>query len=348
MIAKQKTERPQALKVCSPAARIGIYPEVSQDGIGTYIQGIKDLVGAECIPCQGGILSPRAFFTRMPENFDLIHVPHFLVPFHTRGFKVVCTIQDIIPIVERGNVGFLKEKYLYFRIHWSLRKADHIIFTSLSTLNDVMRVFGKVGNHSVIPLAVEEPIEKQCISGSAYAFPYFFTVGRRRRHKNIEGILRAFAKVAITSRSHLVFGGKEDIHDKQWKSMAASLGILEKIHFTGFLTREELASHYRGAICLVFPSLYEGFGLPILEAMSYDCPVITSSTSSMPEVASDAAILVDPRDVNSISRAMLDLESDPALRSVLITKGRENSRRYSWKKTAESTMAVYQKTLKID
>jgi len=347
-VVKQKTPTTIALKVCSRATRIGIYPEVSQDGIGTYIQGIKGLVGAECIPCQGGILSLRAFFKRMPDNFDLIHVPHFLVPFHTSGLKVVCTIQDIIPIVERGNVGFLKEKYLYFRIYWSLLKADHIIFTSHNTLNDVMRVFGKVGNHSVIPLAVEEPIAQHFTSESVYPFPYFFTVGRRRRHKNIEGILRAFAKVSITSDSHLVFGGKEDIQDNQWKAMAGSLGILDKIHFTGFLTREELASHYRGAISLVFPSLYEGFGLPILEAMSYDCPVITSSISSMPEVAGDAAILVDPHDVNAISRAMLDLESDPALRSVLVTKGRENSRRYSWKKTADATIAVYQKTLRID
>jgi len=325
--------------------RIAIYPEVNQDGIGSYIQGIKGLLGVATIPYSGNILSPGQFFHKLPQGFDLIHIPHSLVPFSRRRVKIVCTIQDIIPVVAHGHLGYFKEKYLRFRIAWSLRKADHLIFTSQSTLNDVRRVFGAIGSFSVIPLAMEPPLPTDGIPESMYPFPYYFCVGRRRGHKNVEGILRAFAKVASHTQSHLIFGGKEDIHDTQWKVLAERLGIAARIHFTGFLSKEQLAGHYRHAVCLVFPSLYEGFGLPILEAMSYGCPVITSDMSSMPEVAGGAALLVDPRDVDAIVLAMTRLAEDLNLRSVLKAKGFENCRRFSWEKTARETAAVYQKTL---
>lgn len=345
MILEKQSRPANPAGTAGAMPKVAFYPDIKGDGIGTYIQGIKGLVGAETLPAPGGILSLRAYFHRLPAGYDLIHVPNFLVPFDKRGYKVVCTIQDIIPIVERGNVGMLKEKYLHFRIGWSLRKSDHIVFTSENTLNDVRRVFGKVGSHSVIPLSMDPPLAADRIPGAPYAFPYCFTVGRRRRHKNTEGILRAFAEASKTSPLHLVFGGKEDIHDLRWKSLAASLGIADRIHFTGFLTREMLAAHYRHASCLVFPSLYEGFGLPILEAMSYGCPVITSNRSSMPEVAGGAALLVAPTDYGAIARALVHLEAEPNLRSDLVARGFENCRKYSWEKTAEATLAVYREVM---
>jgi glycosyltransferase involved in cell wall biosynthesis len=327
--------------------RIGVYPEVNQDGIGTYVRALKDRLGVEIIPCPVGILSPRQFLRPLPAGFDLIHVPHFVVPFNRRGCKVVCTIQDVTPVVAAGSLGYLKEKYLRFRIGWSIRKADHVIFTSENTLRDVRRLFGLPRQYSVIPLAMDTPVPETEIPRLGHPFPYYFTVGRRRKTKNTEGILRAFAKAAPHTQCHLVFGGKEDIHDARWKALAESLGIAERVHFTGFLTRERLAAYYREAVCLLFPSLYEGFGLPILEAMSYGCPVVTSNCASMPEVAGGAALLVDPADTAGMARELLRLETETGLRADLTAGGYANCAKYSWEKTGEATASVYRKTLGV-
>lgn len=140
---------------------------------------------------------------------------------------------------------------------------------------------------------------------------------------------------------HLVFGGKEDIKDSEFYILADSLGIKDRIHFTGFLTPEELAAHYRTSIALVFPSLYERFGLPILEAMNYGCPVITSNLSSIPGIAGEAAILVNPYDSEDIAQALQQIATDTTIRDNLIQKGLNNVRRYSWETTATQTAAVY-------
>jgi len=113
------------------------------------------------------------------------------------------------------------------------------------------------------------------------------------------------------------------------------------IHLEGYVPRDRLLSYYKNAICLVFPSLYEGFGLPILEAMACGTPVITSETSSMPEVAGDAALLVNPYDIPAIADAMNRLISDNQLRERLISMGLERTKQFSWKKCAEETLSVF-------
>jgi len=322
-----------------------IYPEITQDGIRTYIRNINKFLDLPVMPCRSHILSPRQFLGGVPKGFDLVHVPNFLVPLNSGNAKIVCTIQDIIPIVARGNLNMLQEQYVHFRIRWSVKKADHLIFTSESTLRDVEMVFGKVKSYSVIPLGVDDPISSDQIPGSPYPFPYFFSVGRRRKHKNIEGILRAFAQAMQGTEARIVFGGKEDIHDADWRRLAQNLGIGDRVRFSGFLTREELAAHYHHALGLVFPSLYEGFGLPILEAMSYGCPVIASNLSSMPEVAGEAALLVDPHDHKAIAGAMVRMARENDLREKLIEKGHANLKRFSWETTARRTAEVYNRLL---
>jgi glycosyltransferase involved in cell wall biosynthesis len=125
----------------------------------------------------------------------------------------------------------------------------------------------------------------------------------------------------------------------------AQLGLQEQVTFTGYVPDEDLPALYNAAELFVFPSLYEGFGLPVLEAMACGAPVVTSNTSSLPEVAGDAAILVDPYDVNAIAQAMRQVLEDPALAEALRQKGLERAKLFTWEKTARQTIAVYEKVL---
>jgi glycosyltransferase involved in cell wall biosynthesis len=319
--------------------RVAIYPAITADGIGTYVNGIKNRVEAETISAPAGLFSIRTFLMP-PSGYDVLHSPTTLVPLYGRGAKIVCTVQDIIPLSPLSGLNLIVRLYLRMRIWWSLQRSDHLIFTSRSTLEDVQREFGCLGPYSVIPLAVDEPMHGDFVS--PYAFPYCFCVGRRRRHKNTMGIVEAFARIPPSLGLHLVFGGNRDIHDEDIVRRAAELGIADRLVFTGFLSTEQLAAHYTHARALVFVSLYEGFGLPILEAMGYGCPVITSNRASMPEVAGDAAILVNPDDLDEIAHAIERVHADTSLRRALVERGKENSKRYTWSKVAAETRVVYE------
>jgi glycosyltransferase involved in cell wall biosynthesis len=157
------------------------------------------------------------------------------------------------------------------------------------------------------------------------------------------GVVEAFARIPLSLGLHLVLGGKRDIFDEAIVLRATELGIADRLVFTGFLSNEQLAAHYSYARTLVFTSFYEGFGLPILEAMGYGCPVITSNRASMPEVAGDAAMLVNPDDHEEIAYAIERVHTDLPLRKALIERGKQNSKRYSWSRVAAETIAVYQK-----
>jgi glycosyltransferase involved in cell wall biosynthesis len=253
--------------------------------------------------------------------------------------KVVCTIQDITPMLDPAVPG-PHRVYLRLRIAWSLRRASHVIFTSEATYQETVKEFGPVERHSIIPLACDDPVPEGRIGANPYPFPYFFHVGRRRAHKNVGAIIRALA-CQHARGAHLVLGGREDIGDRTLIALAAEIGVANRLHFSGFLTAEQLATHYRHAEALVFPSLMEGFGIPILESMSYGCPVITSARSSMPEVAGNAALLVEPSDPECIAFAMGRVLSEPGLRSALREKGFSNGKRFSWKFTSEETARIY-------
>lgn len=157
---------------------------------------------------------------------------------------------------------------------------------------------------------------------------YFLVVGNRKDHKNEARVIEAFAEV-LGSRNdlRLVFTGKPS---KNLQTVIDRHAMGDFVRFTGLLSDADLAKHYRGAVGLVFPSLYEGFGLPVVEAMSCGTPVITSTTTSLPEVAGDAALLVDPLSTYAIASAMTRLLDEPLLRQDLAVRGVEQARQFSW------------------
>ena len=170
---------------------------------------------------------------------------------------------------------------------------------------------------------------------------YFFYVGNTRPRKNILGLLAAFARFSRLQEYKLVLAGKIDKRFLDIAAEAAKLGIAERVVQTDFISDEEKVALYRGAAALAFPSYYEGFGFPVLEAQSLGVPVITSNASSLPEVGgSKGALYVDPYNVQNIASAMEKMVADGSLREELIAAGHENVKRFSWDKTAKETMEV--------
>ena len=171
-------------------------------------------------------------------------------------------------------------------------------------------------------------------SAAPYApgYPYLLCVSNRRTHKNEPRVLEAFAKAQIDPGIRLVLTG---LATDALLTQAEHLGIAQRLVFAGRVPEDELPSYYRGAVALVFPSLYEGFGLPVIEAMACGTPVLTSDSTSLPEVAGDAALLVDPKSVEQISAGIERLCSDQTLRMQMVERGFKQSARFTWDMTTK-------------
>ena len=178
---------------------------------------------------------------------------------------------------------------------------------------------------------------------------YFFYVGNTRPRKNIKRILDALSEIVKKHPDfQLVLAGKIDKSFFNVADYAKHIGIEHAVIETGFISDIEKVALYRGSISLIFPSLYEGFGLPVLEAQSLGVPVITSNTSSLPEVGGDGALYVDPYVPQEIADAMIKLSTNETLRNELIQKGTENVKRFSWDEAARQTMAVLHDAAKAE
>jgi glycosyltransferase involved in cell wall biosynthesis len=172
---------------------------------------------------------------------------------------------------------------------------------------------------------------------------YLLYVGTLQPRKNLDRVIEAFARLAGTpafTDVKLVLAGKRGWLYDDLFAQVKRLGLTGRVIFPGYVADEHLLALLSGAQAFVFPSLYEGFGIPVLEAGACGVPVITSNTSSLPEVAGDAALLVDPHDVDAIAEAMYRLVTDDALRAELARRGLENVKRFSWEKCGRETLAV--------
>jgi glycosyltransferase involved in cell wall biosynthesis len=173
--------------------------------------------------------------------------------------------------------------------------------------------------------------------------PYALFVGQLKARKNIARILEAFARFRLESRSELrlVLAGRRDWSSAGMDEVIDRWKLRGQVIELGHLAHPDLAVLYSGARMLVFPSLWEGFGIPVIEAMACGTPVITSNNSCLPEIAGDAALLVDPYSVEAIAEAIYRLDTDAALRQTLREKGLQRARAFSWRRTAEQTLAAY-------
>jgi len=272
-----------------------------------------------------------------------------------RGVKKVVTVHDTLQVSNEFGVTRHPEKKRR-RYRDLMARADRIIADSEHTKRDILRLFPVAADKiDVVYLGVEErfrpgdPQEtKRALERYGIPTPYLFYVGSIETRKNLVRTLEAFARIRHLPEAasvRVVLAGRKGPGGEEVFRAVERLGLRDRVLPVGYVHARDLPLLYSGAEIFLFPSLYEGFGLPVLEAMACGTPVITSRTTSLPEVAGDAALLVDPQDTGEIARAIQDLLRDRGLHAEHARRGPPRAALFPWRQTAAGTLAVYRKTL---
>jgi glycosyltransferase involved in cell wall biosynthesis len=307
------------------------------------------------------------------EKINLMHFPHFNVPILTPS-KFVVTIHDLIltkfPTVRASTLSpwLYKIKNLFYQIVISsaVHRAKKVIAVSEFTKKDIVDKF-KINSRKIIvtyegvanlasghdSLFVKKLDDRKTLLSYNIEDKFILYVGNAYPHKNLEAMLEVFAEFHKKYPDlRLVLVGKEDYFYKRLKDVAEKLNLWNElisdspVIFTGYVPDIELEVLYRQALFYIFPSLYEGFGLPALEAMAKSCPVASSNKASLPEILGEAALYFDPADKADIFMKMNKLYNDSELREVLIKKGHQQIKRYNWWECASQTLEIYKEILK--
>ena len=266
------------------------------------------------------------------------------------GKPFIVTVHDLVRICFPFAREAVREKVGLKLDALGLKKAQHIIAVSAHTKADLVRYL-KIPEDkiTVVHNGVDHSTFKPA-PGKRFDFPYLLYVGTERPRKNLGTLLRAFAILKKDTSAFIHFkllkvgsAGRTDEFRRRTISEVRHLGLEGEVIFVDWVSDEDLAGYYSSATALVMPSLYEGFGLPLIEAMACGCPVIASNSSSLPEVAGDAGLLIDPHDPHGLAEAMRQVITEPALRAELIEKGFKRTQRFSWERAAQETLQVYSK-----
>lgn len=281
---------------------------------------------------------------------DVFHATDHLLP-HLRRIPSVFTLHDLIPLERPAAHLPLNRWYLQLMLPRFLRRADAIICVSQHTKNDAVRFFqGIESKIHVIPEGVNSsfrPVqdpEALAEVRARYDLPerFILFVGTIEPRKNLETLWEAYRALRSEGRTEkLVVVGRKGWLYQPTLARLRDLGLEDEVLFSGYVSNSDLPAIYALAKCFVFPSLYEGFGLPPLEAMACGCPVVCSNSSSLPEVCGDAAILIPPTDASALTSALRRLLEDAALRDDLRTRGLQQAARFTWEEAARKTLEVY-------
>ncbi|MFZ3171881.1 MAG: glycosyltransferase family 1 protein [Carboxydocellales bacterium] len=285
------------------------------------------------------------------DKLDVFWGPQYAIPFWPRRLPRVITVHDLVFHHYPETLPTLIWLHNKYVLHRYLAAVDKVIADSHSTKNDLLKVYKTneeklqvihlaaecAESTDTTPSAGEELLKKLQITSG-----YILCVGTVEPRKNLMRLLEAYANVKKGQgvNAPFVIAGSYGWKYQGILQRVDELGLSEQVIFTGRLTETELDVLYRNALIFVYPSLYEGFGLPPLEAMLRGIPVITSNTSSLPEVVGDAGIIVDPYNVQEIASAILNLYTNEDLRKDYSLKGTARAREFSWEKTAQATLDV--------
>lgn len=288
------------------------------------------------------------------QRIDLLHSLAFVQPVFLPCPGVV-TVYDLSFVLFPERFGAWRRLYLRWGTKRSSRKARRIIAISASTREDVIDLLGVAdGKVDVVPCGVDEDFQpisdrqrldhfrmKRHLPRRMILF-----VGTIEPRKNLVTLLKAYALLRQRLEVPLlVIAGPKGWHHQEVFAAVEELNLHDRVRFPGYIPREELPLWYNAADCFVYPSLYEGFGLPPLEAMACGTPVIASDTSSLPEVVGDAGLLVDPTSAGHIADAMERVLTDEYLRTGMRRKGLARSSEFSWQRVAQETVRVYEKAM---
>lgn len=298
------------------------------------------------------------------DPLDILFVPSHTLPIIRKpNLKTLITVHDLGSEYLPKMHKFKQRLYLKFMTHYQLKSATGIIAVSQATKKDLVK---KVGiNPEKITVIYEGIDDKQFTKAplsnqkkilSPYNLKpntYFLFIGTLQPRKNLDKLIQAFAQYLKISKASLLhsqnvsstqdklvlIGNKGWLSDKIY-TLPQKLGIEDRVIFLGYIKDTHLPLLYSGAKALLFPSLFEGFGLPLLEAMACGCPVLTSNISSMPEVVGNGAILVDPYSVDSIAKGIKEI-TKPQTRAKLIKEGFAQIKKFSWEKSAKETLTLF-------
>lgn len=283
---------------------------------------------------------------------DVLFVPSHVLPIvHPRAS--VATVHDLGYLAFPEAHTWASRWYLDWSTRFNARHARRVVVDSEATGRDLVRHYGvdrarlrvayPAGAEGLAPVRDPERLgEVQGRYGTGSE--YLIYVGTLQPRKNLLALLRAFGALvadgAVGPGMHLVLAGRRGWLYDDIVAEAGARGLQGRVVLPGFVPQEDLPALLSGALGCVYPSLYEGFGLPVLEAMACEVPVIASNTSSLPEVAGDAALLVDPRDVGALADAMARLCQDVELRRQLVARGKERAARFTWARCAREVLAA--------
>ncbi len=286
------------------------------------------------------------------ERIDIVHGTNFRLPGYGRKGNII-TIHDLALVKYPSFGKKFGGRFSFWRTKKRALRADRIIAVSKSVLEDIVQFIG----------APEEKIKVIYNGVDPFYFPddnqevflkirqkfgikkerYLLFTGTIEPRKNVKTVLKAFSRnKKIRKDFNLVLAGGKGWKNSDIQQFIIDEGLLEEVVITGYISREELRVLYSCASCFVFPSIYEGFGIPLLEAMACGVPVICSNSSSLPEVVGDAAITIDPHDIDGFSTGMEKIVEDEGLRKNMILRGFERVKHFSWEETAKKTLQVYE------
>ncbi|HEX78030.1 MAG TPA: glycosyltransferase family 4 protein [Dehalococcoidia bacterium] len=327
---------------------------VEKSGIDRYSQELAKRIAVPTVETRRYLSIPEVYslLHRLRHAGQVVHFPsqHFGRYGLLLGRPFIITVHDLVRICFPFSKESLPERVGLRLDVLGLRRATHIIAVSASTKADLVSYLGiPEARISVIYNGVDCQVFKP-MPGRRLPFPYLLYVGSERPRKNLGTLLTAFATLKSQASAppdlklvKVGIAGRSDEFRRATLGEVARLGLGKDVIFAEYVSDEELSAYYSSAIALVMPSLYEGFGLPLVEAMACGCPVIASDRSSLPEVAGDAALFVDPGDSQGLAQLMHRIITEPALREKLIEKGFKRVQRFSWDRTAQETLQVYHK-----
>ncbi len=291
----------------------------------------------------------------LPHGLDLLHSPDFIPP--AAGYRrSVITVHDLTFLRYPEFLTVEARRYYNSQIGWAVRRAAAIAADSQATKVDLMELLGVPGDKvTVIPLGLDPEFRPDAPEGAdvatlgrlGLARGYVLFVGTFEPRKNVKGLLRAFAqwRSEVPEAPPLVLVGRAGWLFDETLAEITRLGLEAHVRRLEELPAADLPAVYRGAGVLVLPSHYEGFGFPVLEAMGCGTPVICSNRASLPEIAGDAAVMVDPDDERALADALGRVLGDTTLRAELAARGLVRAQLYTWERTARETLALYERVL---
>jgi len=289
-------------------------------------------------------------------QLDLFHSPDFVLPPVSGNIPTLLTVHDLSFVHYPEVFPKVLVDYLNSVVPWSVERATHILADSEATKEDLQSVWGVPDEKVTVlysgvsdrfkPVEDEEEITAVRQVYGLGERPYVLAVGTVQPRKNYQMLIRAFAPVAERLPHCLTIVGGEGWMVEEMNAEVKRQGLTDRIQFTGFVADDQLPALYCGASLHVLPSLYEGFGLPILEAMACGVPCIISNASCLPEVGGDAAVQISPVDEEAWTKMMLDLLQHEEKRAAMVIAGYEQARRFSWIKAARQLLWLYESLLK--